>query len=66
MLMCSIMSHRRNYPADPKASAKEKWESFKGAFLALLTPVLILTGIFTGIFTPTEAAVIAVFYTTFL
>ena len=66
MIMCSIMSHRRNYPADPKASVKEKWESFKGAALALLTPILILTGIFTGIFTPTEAAVIAVFYTTFL
>lgn len=36
--------------------------SFKGAFWALLTPVIILGGIYSGIFTPTESAVVAVVY----
>lgn len=41
---------------------KEVWVSLKGAFWALLTPVLILGGIYSGIFTPTESAVVAVVY----
>lgn len=36
--------------------------SFKGAFWALLTPIIILGGIYSGIFTPTESAVVAVVY----
>ncbi|MGF1734469.1 TRAP transporter large permease [Photobacterium satsumensis] len=47
---------------DPKASRKQRWEAFKGAFWALLTPVIIIGGIISGVFTPTESAVIAVFY----
>lgn len=39
------------------------WTALKEAWLALLTPVIILGGIYGGIFTPTEAAVIAVVYT---
>lgn len=38
------------------------WASFKQALLPLMMPVIILTGIYGGIFTPTEAAVAAVFY----
>ncbi|WP_029009120.1 TRAP transporter large permease [Azospirillum halopraeferens] len=38
------------------------WESFKGAIWGLLAPVIILGGLRTGLFTPTEAAVVAVFY----
>ncbi|NLI83018.1 MAG: TRAP transporter large permease [Deltaproteobacteria bacterium] len=38
------------------------WSSFKEAFWALVAPVLILGGMRTGWFTPTEAAVVAVFY----
>jgi C4-dicarboxylate transporter DctM subunit len=41
---------------------KELWSSFLDAFLALLMPLIILGGIYKGIFTPTEAAVIAVVY----
>lgn len=40
----------------------EMWRSFKSAFWALLTPVIILGGIYSGIFTPTESAVVAVIY----
>ena len=46
----------------PKATTKEKIAQFKHSFLALLTPVIILGGIYGGIFTPTEAAAIAVAY----
>ena len=38
------------------------WHSFTDAFWALLTPVIILGGIYSGIFTPTESAVVAVVY----
>lgn len=40
----------------------EVWISFKDAFWALLTPVIILGGIYSGKFTPTESAVVAVVY----
>lgn len=46
----------------PKATAKEKWVAFKEAIWGLLTPVIILGGIYGGIFTPTEAAGVAVVY----
>lgn len=46
----------------PKASFKERIIETKHSFLALLTPVIILGGIYGGIFTPTESASIAVLY----
>ena len=42
--------------------SKGLWVVFKESFLALLTPVIILGGIYSGIATPTEAACISVFY----
>lgn len=50
----------------PKASAKERWAAFKDAFWALLMPVIILGGIYGGIFTPTEAAGVSVIYGLFV
>ena len=49
-------------PSREKASGKERWDAFKDAFWGFLMPVIILGGIYSGVFTPTEAAVIAVFY----
>ena len=46
----------------PKASAKERWSSFKDAFWGLLMPVIILGGIYGGIFTPTESAAVSAVY----
>lgn len=46
----------------PKASAKERWDSFHEAKWALGVPVIILGGIYGGITTPTEAGVVAVVY----
>lgn len=66
MIMCSILSHRRNYPSEPKRSWSYRANSFKKSFWALLTPIIILVGIFTGYFTPTEAAVVAALYTMIL
>lgn len=48
--------------SQPKVSGKDKWIAFKDAFWGLMTPVIILGGIYAGIFTPTEAAGIAVIY----
>lgn len=49
-------------PAHEKRSWKERWLSFKDAFWGLLMPVIILGGIYGGIFTPTEAAAVSVIY----
>ncbi len=45
-----------------KAWLKQLWATFKDAIWALLMPIIILGGIYTGLFTPTEAAVVAVVY----
>ncbi len=45
-----------------KVSARELWLSFKDAVWALLSPVIILGGIYAGIFTPTESAIVATVY----
>ena len=43
-------------PSREKASGKERWDAFKDAFWGFLMPIIILGGIYGGIFTPTEAA----------
>lgn len=62
MIMVAWYSWKRDYPRDGRISACRIWETFKQAFLPLLTPVIIVGGIATGVFTPTEAAVAAVCY----
>ena len=62
IIVAVVISHKRGYGGDRKYSGREKWCAFKDALLALLTPVIILGGIYSGTFTATEAAVIAVFY----
>ena len=49
-------------PSREKASAKERWDTFKDAFWGFLMPVIILGGIYGGIFTPTEAAAVSGVY----
>lgn len=50
----------------PKASWKERWVAFKDAFWGLLMPVIILGGIYGGVFTPTEAAAVSAVYGLFV
>ncbi|MGQ4877027.1 TRAP transporter large permease [Billgrantia sp. LNSP4103-1] len=57
-----VQAYRRNYPRGTVLSAATIWRTFKGASWGLMTPVIILGGIFSGIFTPSEAAVVAVNY----
>lgn len=57
------LARKRNYPvAREKAGWNEKARGLRRGFLPLLTPVIMLAGILTGAFTPTEAAAIAVGY----
>ncbi len=53
-------------PAKKKATAKERWDAFKDAFWGFLMPIIILGGIYGGIFTPTEAAAVSVVYGLFV
>ena len=61
-----IVSKKRGYPRDAKFDLKRIWHDFKKAFLSLLTPVVIIGGIMSGVFTATEAAAIAALYATIL
>jgi tripartite ATP-independent transporter DctM subunit len=67
MLSAGYISKKRDYPiGQNKPTVKEVAISFKEAIIPLLMPVIILGGILTGIFTPTEAAAIAVLYALFV
>jgi tripartite ATP-independent transporter DctM subunit len=64
MIIVYLMSVKRNYPRHRLPAARVFWKSFWDAIPALLTPVIILGGIISGFFTPTEASAIAVIYAT--
>lgn len=57
-----FLCKKQGFEPSKKATRQEKIQAFKDAILAILMPVIILGGIYSGVFTPTEAAVIAVFY----
>lgn len=56
-----IIAKKRNYPTTP-FNLRRALHATKKAFLSLMTPVIIIGGIWTGIFSPTEAACVAVVY----
>jgi tripartite ATP-independent transporter DctM subunit len=62
MLVAYGVSVRRGYSAEMRASLRELWESFRAAVLALMMPVIVLGGLLGGIFTATEAGVVATVY----
>ncbi|MCI8970003.1 MAG: TRAP transporter large permease [Oscillibacter sp.] len=61
-IMVAVISFQRKYPRRSFPSLKELWTLFKSSFLALLTPVILIGGILTGVFTATEAAAVASLY----
>lgn len=61
-----IYSRVMNIPTQPKANWSEKFLAFRKAILAFGYPVIIIGGIYTGIFSPTEAASATVLYAFFL
>ncbi len=63
MLVTAVLAKRHNFPvASRRATWPERGHSAARAFFPLLTPVIILGGILGGVFTPTEAAAVAVAY----
>ncbi len=66
MIMVSWYAIIRKYPIDDHFRFSVLWSTFKRACLPLLTPVIIVGGILTGVFTPTEAAIAAVTYSMLL
>ncbi|MEM1134984.1 MAG: TRAP transporter large permease [Bacteroidota bacterium] len=62
MVLIYFISKRRYYPKDKRATFKQLITAFKDGFLPLMMPVIMLGGIAVGIFTPTEAAAVAVLY----
>ena len=57
-----LISRRRGYTGNPPLSWGERLAAFRKASLALIMPLIILGGIYGGIFTPTEAGAVAVAY----
>ncbi|MFC4440425.1 MULTISPECIES: TRAP transporter large permease [Natrialbaceae] len=62
MVLVVVIVRMSGYGIDQVFEWDELWESFRGAFLALLTPLLIIGGILSGWFTATEAGAIAIVY----
>lgn len=63
-LMCyvAVVSHKRNYPTSERMGFRKLMRSTLSAIPALLTPVVLLAGIYSGVMTPTEAGAVAGFY----
>lgn len=66
MVVALLAGSKSDLKTLPKASRKERWLAFKDAFWGLMMPVIILGGIYGGIFTPTEAAAVSVVYGLFV
>lgn len=62
MLWSSCVCRMKGYAKTQAAPWRERWYAFKEAFFALLTPVIVIGGMFAGLFTATEAAAVASFY----
>lgn len=62
MAVSYFISKKRNHPKGERKSLSFIWTTFKGAFWAIFMTFLILYGILGGVFTPTEASIIAVLY----
>ncbi|HEX2555629.1 MAG TPA: TRAP transporter large permease [Microvirga sp.] len=66
MLWIAMIAKRKNLPSGAPFSLPTVWQTFRDGFFPLLTPILLIGGIVSGVFTPTEAAAIAALYATFL
>lgn len=62
MIWSSWISKKNGYAKTDPAPWKERWQAFKDAFFALMTPVIVIGGMFAGLFTATEAAAVASLY----
>ncbi|HEX4985116.1 MAG TPA: TRAP transporter large permease subunit [Burkholderiales bacterium] len=62
MLVAYLTARTKKFPTAPRASLREVWLSFKDAFWGLMLVVIVMGGIYGGIFTPTEAAAVSAVY----
>src|SRR5690606_25261604 len=62
----AFQAKRDGMPRGEKKSSRQRWSATMAGFWALLMPVIIVGGLKSGYFTPTEAAVVAVFYALFV
>jgi C4-dicarboxylate transporter DctM subunit len=62
MLVTYGTARVKRFPTLPRASAREVWDSFRAAFGGLLLVVIVMGGIYFGLFTPTEAAAVSAVY----
>ena len=58
----AIVAKRRNYPRGEQVTARQFWKTTFKSVPALITPVILLGGIYTGVMTPTEAGAVAGLY----
>ncbi len=65
-VMVYFTAKKRNYPVSPRATLKERARALWRAVPALLSPVILLSGILLGIFSATEASVVCCVYSLFL
>lgn len=61
-LVWKFLYRNESLTLEPKQTASQRWNAFKKAFWPLLLPVIIIVGLRGGIFTPTEAGVVAAIY----
>jgi tripartite ATP-independent transporter DctM subunit len=66
MVMVAVIAKRQGFPRERFAGLRGIWRSFRDGFWALMAPVVLLGGMFSGMFTPTEAAAVASAYALFL
>lgn len=66
IIVSMLMMRKVNIKHTDKATWGERWAAFKAAFWGLMMPVIILGGIYCGIFTPTEAAAVSAVYGLFV
>src|SRR4249920_435995 len=55
-------ARKNNYPRQPKATWPQRWRAFRESIWGLLLVIVVIGGIYTGIFTPTEAAAMSAVY----
>jgi tripartite ATP-independent transporter DctM subunit len=62
MVLSSFMARKLGLPKGDFPTLPVMWRKFREAFWALMTPVVLLAGMLSGVFTPTEAAAVATLY----
>ena len=68
-MLCTVtwyIARKRNYPRLPKSTWSQSWRAFRQSVWGLMLVVIIIGGIYSGVFTATEAAAMAAVYSFFV